>query len=293
MTAPTAWWPVATRRPVPNTASPHPGEGDFLYDAAGRFTLDPLGWVLHVVVGNGSPFGTFAGAKSPRRRFSHVWIAKDGDVEQYGPFSHKSWANGNGNGTYYSAETEGLPTEPLTDAQLQRLAEFHVFTRTADRIAGGVGERGIVCHYQGGADWGGHSCPDPDAGRAGTAVPPARRHPRSSCPDQEPEPDDGAGNDPRPAAPRCHRPFGRHRPASRPRPGRRRLRPGHRRGRPPIPVRPPPHPGRHRGQAHRRRDGMPVRHGLAPHSHAPLGQDERRHDDGDGADEDDGEGREQ
>jgi hypothetical protein len=167
MTAPAAWWPVATRRPVPNTASPHPGEGDFLYDAAGRFTLDPLGWVLHVVVGNGSPFGTFAGAKSPRRRFSHVWIAKDGDVEQYGPFSHKSWANGNGNGTYYSAETEGVPTEPLTDAQLQRLAEFHVFTRTADRIAGGVGERGIVCHYQGGADWGGHSCPDPDPGGQG------------------------------------------------------------------------------------------------------------------------------
>jgi hypothetical protein len=167
MTAPAAWWPVATRRPVANTASPHPGEGDFLYEVAGRFTQDPLGWAFHVVVGNGSPYETFLRAKSPKRRFSHIWVAKDGDVEQYGPFSHKSWANGIGNGSFYSAETEGFPEEPLTDAQVHRLAEFHIFTETADRIAASTGEKGIVCHYQGSTAWGGHSCPDPAPGGQG------------------------------------------------------------------------------------------------------------------------------
>lgn len=167
MTAPAAWWPVATRRPVPNTASPHPGEGAHLYDVAGLFTHEPLGWAFHVVVGNGSPYGTFVSAKSPRRRFSHLWFAKDGGVEQYGPFTHKSWAQGTGNGDYYSAETEGYPEEPLTAAQIQRLAEWHVWSRTADKIAADVGDTGIVCHFQGGADWGAHSCPDPAPGGQG------------------------------------------------------------------------------------------------------------------------------
>jgi hypothetical protein len=162
-----AWWPVATRRPVPNTASPHPGEGGFLYEVAGPFTETPLGWALHVVVGNGSPFETFRRAVSPKRKFSHVWIAKDGDVEQYGPFTHKSWANGTGNGLYYSAETEGFPEEPLTTAQIHRLAELHIFLGTADRVAANVSDKGIVCHYQGGVPWGGHSCPDPAPGGQG------------------------------------------------------------------------------------------------------------------------------
>jgi hypothetical protein len=162
-----AWWPVATRRPVPNTASPHPGEGQYLYQVAGPFTHAPLGWVLHVVVGNGSPYGTFVGAKSPKRRFSHLWIAKDGRVEQYGPFTHKSWANGTGNGDYLSCETEGFPEEPLTAAQVHRLAEFHVWTGFPDHIASHVGDVGVICHYQGGIDWGGHSCPDPAPGGQG------------------------------------------------------------------------------------------------------------------------------
>jgi hypothetical protein len=174
MVAPAAWWPVADRRPVPNSASPHPGEGEYLYEVAGAFTQPPLGWVLHVVVGNGSPYRTFLTARSPYRRFSHLWIAKDGSVEQYGPFTHKSWANGTGNGSYYSAETEGFPEEPLTDAQVARLAEFHVWANQPDRIAAAVGEKGIICHFQGGLNWGGHSCPDPSPGGRGP-----RSHQRS------------------------------------------------------------------------------------------------------------------
>lgn len=155
-----AWYPKANRRPVPNTASPHPGEGKYLYEVAGTKSGAWLGWILHVVVGNGSPYGTFVGAKSPMRRFSHLWFAKNGAVEQYGPFTHKSWAQGDGNGQYLSCETEGLPNEPLTDAQIQSLAAFHVWTGLPDALAASPGEHGIGTHYMGGAAWGGHSCPD-------------------------------------------------------------------------------------------------------------------------------------
>ena len=45
---------------------------------AGPFTVPPIGYIVHVQVGNGSPFGPFPGAVSPGRRFSHGWVAKDG-----------------------------------------------------------------------------------------------------------------------------------------------------------------------------------------------------------------------
>lgn len=156
-----AWYPPATRRPVPNTASPHPGEGHYLYEAAGPFTTTPIGWVLHVVIGNGSPYGTFLTAKSPERRFSHLWVSKTGAVEQYGPLTHKSWATGAANTDRLSVETEGFPTEPLTAAQVDALAKFHVWTGLPDTIATTPGQGGVTCHYIGGAAWGGHSCPDP------------------------------------------------------------------------------------------------------------------------------------
>ena len=50
---------------------------------AGKFTTPPLGYIVHVVVGNGSPWRTFQTAVSPYRRFSHGWVAKDGTSEQY------------------------------------------------------------------------------------------------------------------------------------------------------------------------------------------------------------------
>lgn len=160
----TGWWKAANTRPVPNTASPHPGEPMWLHQVAGRFTRPPLGWCLHVVVGNGSPFETFRRAPSPNRRFSTGWVAKDGRMEQYAPFEFKSWAQGGGNPLYWSWETEGFPSEPLTAAQIDSLARFHILSGTADRITNTPGEAGIIVHYAGGAAWGGHSCPDPSPG---------------------------------------------------------------------------------------------------------------------------------
>lgn len=160
----TGYWSEATARPIPNTASPHPGEGKWLHEVAGKFTKAPLGWVLHVVVGNGSPFETFHRAVSPSRRFSTLWVAKDGRTEEFAPLDYKSWAQGEGNGLYWSVETEGFPTEALTDAQIHTLAKWHVFTGTADHVAATPGEKGIITHSAGGAAWGGHTCPDPAPG---------------------------------------------------------------------------------------------------------------------------------
>jgi hypothetical protein len=131
---------------------------------AGPFIAVPLGWVLHVVVGNGSPFPTFQNAKSPDRRFSTGWVAKDGHAEQYTTTDMKPWAQGAGNDQYLAFETEGYPTEPLTAAQIETLAIWHNFLHTPDQLAEMPGQRGIGTHYMGKIAWGGHTCPDPVAG---------------------------------------------------------------------------------------------------------------------------------
>ena len=129
---------------------------------AGRFTQAPIGWILHVVVGNGSPYNTFARAVSPSRRFSTFWVSKAGHIEQYAETYFKSWAQGGGNGQYWSVETEGFPDEPLTDAQVDALARIHNFLGAPDKIATAPGQPGVGTHYMGKGAWGAHSCPDPE-----------------------------------------------------------------------------------------------------------------------------------
>lgn len=128
---------------------------------AGKFRDSPLGWILHVVVGDGSPWGTFEHAPRGKRRFSHLWVAKDGTIEEYTRLEMESWAQVAGNATYWSVETEGHPTEPLTDEQLNTLASWHVYSGTADHVVDSVGGHGIGTHQMGGAAWGGHACPGP------------------------------------------------------------------------------------------------------------------------------------
>ena len=146
-------YPKATQKPVS-----YAGE-------AGKFTTAPIGWILHVTCMHGSPYNVFQNAKSPKRRFSHLWVAKDGTIEQYAPLDQKSWAQASGNGTYISIETDGLPEEPLTPQQIQALAEFHKWSGLPNTLAEKPGEPGIGTHYMGGKDWGGHTCPDPAPGK--------------------------------------------------------------------------------------------------------------------------------
>ena len=150
--APAEWWPGAVHRPIP------------YWQDAPPFTAPPEGWMLHVSEMTGSLYDLFAGLTAPNRRFSHLWIARSGAAEQYGPFSRVAWAAEAANPRFVMAETEGQPSEPLTDAQMDTLAALHVWLGAPDHIAATPSEGGISCHYLGGADWGGHTCPDPAPG---------------------------------------------------------------------------------------------------------------------------------
>ena len=128
---------------------------------AGTFTSFPRGWIEHVVVGNGSPWGYFEGLKYPNRKFSTFWASKVGVIEQYTETYRESWAQASGNGMYWSVETEGFPDELLTQRQIVACAKIHNFLQAPDRLANAVGEYGIGTHSMGGIAWGGHACPGP------------------------------------------------------------------------------------------------------------------------------------
>jgi hypothetical protein len=126
-----------------------------------------LGLVLHVQVGNGSLYGYF---NNPASQVSaHFWCAKDGRLEQYVDTEVVAWAEAAGNPNYLSVETEGFPTEPLTAAQVSKVAELLYWSASNYKfpIAGPVahGQAGFTPHSNpnGTPDpaWGNHSCPDP------------------------------------------------------------------------------------------------------------------------------------
>jgi len=132
---------------------------------AGKFAPgQPLGYIPHVPVCNGSLFHFFNGLVSPNRKFSTAWVAKDGSSEQYTELINKPWAQATGNPYYHAFEVEGYPNEPYTAAQINTLAVWHNFLGTPDTLANTPMVSGIGTHYMGGAAWGGHTCPDPVAG---------------------------------------------------------------------------------------------------------------------------------
>jgi hypothetical protein len=139
--------PSFTYRPVRNT------DGD---------AIRPIGMVLHVQAGNGSPYGWFNTAAS--QVSSTLWAGKNGQREQYVPSDVRAWAQAAGNSTYDSIETEGQPTEALTAAQIESVAQAYADgVRTygwALRVTDAVGQSGLICHSDGGVAWGNHpGCP--------------------------------------------------------------------------------------------------------------------------------------
>ena len=145
----TATYPPAVQRPVTYATAAIP------------FMVPVRGWVLHVQAGDGSPWALFEQAPAGNRRFSHLWFGKDGTVEQYQGLDRQSWAQVLGNASWWSCETEGLPGEALTLAQVKALADWHVWSLTADAVADVPTGTGIGTHQMGGAAWGGHACPGP------------------------------------------------------------------------------------------------------------------------------------
>jgi hypothetical protein len=122
-----------------------------------------VGLVLHVQAGNGALSGWF---NNPSASASSTWWAgKKGEREQYGnPDTDKFWAQAAGNPTYHSIETEGVPTEPLTDAQIETVAQAfawgHLRYDWPLQLAEKPGDPGLGWHGMGGSAWGGHTgCP--------------------------------------------------------------------------------------------------------------------------------------
>jgi hypothetical protein len=121
-----------------------------------------LGLVLHVQEGNNSLAGWFnnpdAGASST------FWVSKTGVLEQYVDADLDAWAQGSGNDTYNSVETEGYVAEPLTAAQEAMLASLYQWGAETygwpNQLAEAPGQAGFGWHGMGGSGWGGHTaCP--------------------------------------------------------------------------------------------------------------------------------------
>lgn len=128
-----------------------------------------LGLVLHVQQGENSPHGWF---NNPSAEASSTWwVGKDGRGEQYiDPDTEHAWAQAAGNQSYHSVETEGYPGEPLTEAQVEKLALLYRFGHQRWgwplALADKPGQPGLGWHGMGGKAWGGHTgCPS-DARKA-------------------------------------------------------------------------------------------------------------------------------
>jgi hypothetical protein len=123
---------------------------------------DHLGLILHVCQGNGSQYSWFNDPKS--QVSSTFWVGKDGTVEQYVDADEIAYAQGNGNGTYNSVETEGFDTESLTSFQVEALAGLYTWGHATYawpyQVSDSPGTAGFGWHGMGGADWSGHfACP--------------------------------------------------------------------------------------------------------------------------------------
>lgn len=146
-----------------------------------------LGVVIHVTDGQGDPFNEFV--NEANQVSSHFGIGNgqggmaDGELEQYVDTGYESWAQMAGNRNYISVETEGVPSDPLTPAQVATFARLLAWLHQVHGIPLVVtdtpGEPGFITHGDGGVDWGDHiDCPGPyrslqRAQIIAAAVPPA------------------------------------------------------------------------------------------------------------------------
>ena len=123
------------------------------------------GLVLHVQVGNGDCYGQFS---NPANQASSTWwIAKDGTLVQYVDSDLIPWTQAAGNTAWNSVETEGYPSEALTDAQVLTLARLFAWVCLRYNVPCVVtddvnGSGGMILHGDGGIAWGNHpGCPGP------------------------------------------------------------------------------------------------------------------------------------
>lgn len=124
------------------------------------------GVVFHVNDGNGDPYNWWTNPADPAVASAHLQIMKTGELRQYVPLDRVAWAEVDGNGSWHSVETEGFPTEPLTDAQFATFTRLLAWGHTSGwawplQVCDDPHGYGLGTHQMGGAAWGGHACPGP------------------------------------------------------------------------------------------------------------------------------------
>lgn len=123
------------------------------------------GLVLHVM--EGTLAGTDSWFHNPAAQASaHFGVGIDGKLVQWVDTDDKAWAEMAGNADWYSVETEGHHTDPLTNAQITTLARLLAWLANRDnfpvQVTDDINGRGLITHGDGGAGWGGHlDCPGP------------------------------------------------------------------------------------------------------------------------------------
>lgn len=124
---------------------------------------DCYGVILHVNVDEAGTPDSFWGNGNPGQVCPNFQVFKDGRVSQMLPLNWQPWCQIDGNYHYAAIETAGLPSEPLTAAQISAIATimrtYHEQLGVPLQIANAPGERGLGLHSMGGQAWGGHACP--------------------------------------------------------------------------------------------------------------------------------------
>jgi len=134
--------------------------------------------VLHIAVSEAASLrGWFTNPDA--RASSHLYVRRDGTIEQYVDLDKISWANGDGNSTTITVETQGMGSGSWTKAQLVALAKIAAFVNERYGVPlvamkdSKPSSRGIGFHrlgvnpwrVSGGESWSkayGKICPGPD-----------------------------------------------------------------------------------------------------------------------------------
>lgn len=148
------------RCPFATWVGPSPNQG-------GTVNRPARGLVLHVAE-SPSAAGTISWFNNPKAQASaHFTVDIDGTLYQQVGCSAKAWAEAAGNADWYSVETVGYHTSPLTQPQIDTLARLLAWLSAQDGFPieatdDPVNGHGFICHGDGGAAWGGHTdCPGP------------------------------------------------------------------------------------------------------------------------------------
>lgn len=137
----------------------------------GGLSLPMNGVVMHTQVGNHAE-GWFANPVS--QVSAHFCVNTTAPVTVQCVSIHgEAWAEVSGNNMWFSIEhgDDGNPARPISQEQMEASAQIY---EALEHYAGfgfeptaNIGQKGYTCHYQGGAAWGGHSCPDNPPGGEG------------------------------------------------------------------------------------------------------------------------------